>query len=305
MKIKSKMILPELRFYGFIAKLFLPYKNKKELYRLGRLSRVTKITRHRDCENLYFERADKSSLRVLKVGKGSACKKLPCVFWIHGGGFALGTPETDVFYIKEFNRASPCIGIMPDYTLSTEKPYPAAIDDVYLAFKRVYENADSLGIDREKIVIAGDSAGGSLACALSLRIRYEYKALSVIALYPMLDCTLSCESMKDNDAPMWNERANRSAWEIYLGDIKAADAPPFASPYAENDLSGLPYTYTYVGTLDPFYSETLNYFARMKECGTECDCDVFEGCYHAFDIFGTRSGKEAFEKLRRAYLKKL
>ena len=233
-----------------------------------------------------------------------AARPLPGVFWIHGGGFAMGNPQQGEALYEAFINAVPCIIVSPAYTLSFQKPYPAAADDCYLAFEWMADNAESLGIDPARIIVGGESAGGNLACAVTLmaRDRGRNGIAFQMPLYPMLDDTMQTASMKDNDAPVWCEESNQSAWALYLGEPAGTNAvEKYAAPFRETDYRNLPPAYTLVGSVDPFCDETLTYFQRLEAAGVSAECDVYEGCPHAFIIFDTKISRQAVEKLVSVY----
>ena len=121
-------------------------------------------------------------------------------------------------------------------------------------------------------------------------------------LYPMLDDTMQTASMKDNDAPVWCEESNQSAWALYLGELVGTNAvEKYAAPFRETDYRNLPPAYTLVGSVDPFCDETLTYFQRLEAAGVSAECDVYEGCPHAFIIFDTKISRQAVEKLVSVY----
>jgi acetyl esterase/lipase len=71
---------------------------------------------------------------------------------------------------------------------------------------------------------------------------------------------------------------------MYLGDLhRTANIPKYASPSEETDFSGLPPAYTFVGTIEPFYDETVRYFNNLRRAGVSAEVTIYEGCYHAFD----------------------
>ena len=111
----------------------------------------------------------------------------------------------------------------------------------------------------------------------------------------MLDDRMITESSRDNDAPVWNTKANENAWKLYLGDLYGTDeVPVYAAPARLTDFHGLPPAITFVGTLDPFHDETRSYIRRLKAEGIPVAYRIFEGCYHAFDIMAPKS-KPAME----------
>ena len=146
-------------------------------------------------------------------------------------------------------------------------------------------------------MIGGDSAGGGLTAALSLYVRDKgtVPIAFQMPLYPMLDYRPT-ESSTDNDAPIWNTKANLVAWKRYLGDAYGTDrVSKYASPALETDYSGLPPTLTFVGSIEPFRDETVAYAEHLKAAGVRVAFRIFEGCFHGFDVLcsATNIAKEA------------
>ena len=117
------------------------------------------------------------------VGKSSANKSSrPAFLWIHGGGYAMGIPEQEFYFINRILEAIDAVVISPEYTRSVDAPYPKALEDCYCALKWLKENAEDLGADPDRIFVGGDSAGGGLTAAISLyaRDKGEVKIVNVI-----------------------------------------------------------------------------------------------------------------------------
>ena len=245
----------------------------------------------------------KLKLIVLRYGRG------PGILWIHGGGYALGTAGMVYASMGRILARRFCGTVVsPEYRLAGQAPYPAALEDCWAALKYMYESAGELGIDRKRIVVGGESAGGGLAAALCLyaRDRGEIPIAFQIPLYPMLDCE-DTDSSRDNHGHVWNTKRNHWGWSKYLGGLYGtAGVPPYASPARAEDLSRLPPCYTYVEDGEPFYDETLAYVRKLNEAGVEAHADVFHGKTHAFDaLFWTRNAREAKKKLIKAAEKHL
>lgn len=302
-RIKTSDISPGLRFTGAVIRGILPYFKKETFFRINKfmdhfmkglwLSPSTKI------QAVCLERADGTALRVLVCRARKTPQKKPVtgLLWIHGGGYAIGLPEQDCGFAALFTKDASCVTVLPDYTRSTEAPYPAALEDCYLTLKWMHENADELGIDKRQLFVGGDSAGGGLTAALCLyaRDKGDIPIAFQMPLYPMLDDREITESSRDNDAPVWNTQSNRAGWELYLKGIPKNKVPCYAAPARATDLNGLPPACTYVGTIEPFHDETVDYFSRLKEAGVDVHLKEFSGCFHAFDIVasGSKPAKEA------------
>ena len=211
----------------------------------------------------------------------------PGILWLHGGGYVLGSPEQDGASYTRVIEATGGVVVAPDYRLAPEAPYPAALDDCALALRWLRDNASDLGVRDDQLAVAGNSAGGGLAAALTLRERDlgEVAIAFQVPLYPMLDDRCATASALDNDAPVWDSVTNRNAWKVYLGDLSGSDqVPPYAAPARAADLSGLPPAFTYVGDLEPFRDEVVAYVERLRAAGVPVEFEVVPGAYHGFDV---------------------
>lgn len=280
----------EIAVEGWLLKVIspLPYERMQRL--MGPLS--TKVLgvlplKSLHCEKIQILREDGSRMRVCVMRGRKTEGKTVGILWLHGGGYALGAPEMAVMsFPRKILRNCNCVVVSPDYTLSTVKPYPAALNDAYTALQWLKANRERLGIDSEKLVVGGESAGGGLTVALCLyaRDRGEDCIGLQLPLYPMLDDRVT-ESSKDNHAPVWNTKANQAAWRIYLGDrVMNNSVPSYAAPAREMDCSGLPPAISVVGTAEPFYAETQTFFEKLRMAGIETALKEYEGAYHAFDM---------------------
>lgn len=192
---------------------------------------------------------------------------------------------TAVPYCFDDRRIVIEIVVAPDYRLSLDAPYPAALDDCHEALLWMKEHTGELGIRDDQLMVGGESAGGGLAAAIAL---YErdlggVKIAFQMLLYPMLDDRMMNESAKENNAPVWDSDANRVAWGLYLADFAGKDVPPYAAPARATDFAGLPPTVAFVGDLEPFRDETILYVRNLRDAGVKVDFEIYAGCYHAFD----------------------
>jgi len=245
-------------------------------------------------------------LKLLVINPSKSREKVPGILWIHGGGYIFGTAKFAYFSCAyEFAKKYGAVVISPSYRLAGKAKYPAAFDDCCAALKYMWNNADDLGIDKNKIMVGGESAGGGLAVAVCLfaRDQSDVKIAMQMPLYPMLDAS-DTDSSFDNHGKIWNTKRNHYAWRRYLGGLYGQDAiPEYCSPAKATDLSNLPPCYTYVCEGEPFYCETLAYVKKLQEAGVSAALDVFPGDVHAFDILKPNSpaAKEAKRKRTEAY----
>lgn len=260
-----------------------------------------------DCREVTITKRDGVEMRVCIYSPLHSPKQaLPGILFSHGGGFACGIPEGSIPTIERLMAWSPCVVVCPDYRLSVEAPFPAAIEDCYEALLWLKENMDNLSIRHDQIFLAGESAGGGLTASLALmaRDRGEVSVAFQMPLYPMLDNTMATESMKDNDCIGWNEAQNDLAWKLYLGEnYRSAEVSKYASALRETDYRDLPPCYSFVGSCDPFLDETREYARNLEAAGVEAHYDVYEGGFHGFENLCPTSpiGTKALLGLKKAY----
>lgn len=312
-QIKNRDIHPDVRLAGRVLRRIMPAFTREQLMKLsekcekylaGRwLGKNTRV------EQRMLARPDGTQLRVLICRSKAGTKpEATGLLWIHGGGYAIGAPEQDFFFTDPLVRDGSCVAVMPAYTLATKAPYPAALEDCYLALRWMKENAQELGINPGQLFVGGDSAGGGLTAAVCLyaRDRGEVNIAFQMPLYPMLDDRMITASSQNNDAPVWNTASNEAAWGLYLAGVAKDPIPVYAAPARAENLRGLPPACTYVGTIEPFHDETVDFVERLREQGVEVTFKEYEGCFHAFDMMGagTKIGKDAraflLEQFRRA-----
>lgn len=233
-------------------------------------------------------------------------EQTPGILWIHGGGYATGMAEM-VYFTRALNLVKKygAVVVALSYRLSIEAPYPAALEDCYAALKYLKAHTEELGANSNQIMVGGESAGGGLTAALCMyaRDKGEVNIAYQMPLYPMID-DRDTESSGDNHAPVWNTKRNHSAWKIYLGDLAGGDVPPYAAPARQADYRNLPPAYTFVGDIEPFYCETLEYIENLKKAGVEAKVDVYPNWFHAYDMMRPfrKVSKEAIAKFEEQYL---
>jgi acetyl esterase/lipase len=213
---------------------------------------------------------------------------LPALLWIHGGGYIFGNPEQDDFKVKNLTATGRCITVSVDYRLAPENPFPAGLEDCYLALKWIFSNADTLGIDRTHIAIGGGSAGGGLAASLALlaRDRREVSISFQMLLCPMIDDrNILPASDSLPDTLVWTRESNRIGWQSYLGrSIGAEDLPPYAAAYRAINPRGLPPAYIAIGELDLFLNESTIYAQRLIQAEVPTELHVYRGAFHGFEM---------------------
>jgi len=178
--------------------------------------------------------------------------------------------------------------IAVEYRLAPEYPNPAPIEDCYAGLKWVSENTGKLGLDKERIIISGCSAGGGLTAGLALlaRDRGGPKVFAQCLICPMLDDRMtSASSRQFMNEGTWTGVNNIKAWEWYVpGHLKAKEVSIYAVPSRATDLSGLPQTWVDVGGNELFRDENTEYASKLAADGVSVELHVWPGGWHAFDF---------------------
>ena len=230
----------------------------------------------------------------------------PGYLHIHGGGYIIGSPEGSDTQNLLLSYEIGAVIISVDYRLAPENPIPAPLDDCYAALGWFHENSEELGIDRARIGIGGESAGGGLAAALAIKARDEgkYQVCWQSLTYPMLDDRTGDD--KNPGDPLvgefvWTREFNQYAWNSYLADAKR-EAPQ--APGRLEDFKGLPPTWMFTASLDLFRDENIDYAQRLMSAGVSCDLVVYPGACHAFQQIETSELAQRFREDFTAALKR-
>ncbi|HWT44283.1 MAG TPA: alpha/beta hydrolase [Sphingopyxis sp.] len=212
------------------------------------------------------------------------------ILHIHGGGMVMGSVEQMQAGPAALAAAAGVPVVSVEYRLAPEHPFPAPQEDCHSALSWLAAQADAFGFNANRIVVAGESAGGGLAAALTIMAR-DLGGPAVagqILTYPMLDHRTGSEACPYNNPTtgefIWTRASNRFGWAALQGDYKAADARRgWFSPSLAEDLSNLPPAYIATGSLDLFFDENLDYARRLVAAGVPVDLHSYAGAIHAFN----------------------
>jgi acetyl esterase/lipase len=213
----------------------------------------------------------------------------PGILYIHGGGMIGGDRLTGAQQTVPWIREHDAVAVSVEYRLAPEFPDPAPVEDCYAALVWVADHAEELGIDRDRLLIAGASAGGGLAAgtALIARDRRGPQAIGQLLCCPMLDDRDRTTSTHQIDGVgVWDRGSNVTGWTALLGERKGTDEVSiYAAPARATDLSGLPPTYIDCGSAEVFRDEDVAYASTIWACGGRADLHVWAGGFHGFDGF--------------------
>lgn len=211
----------------------------------------------------------------------------PCLIYFHGGGFFLKDESYIHNIVCEYAKNVKCCVVFVHYRTADEYPYPVPFQDCCDAIRYVWENSENLGIDKNRIALGGDSAGGALtgACTLWCRDETNIRICFQMLIYPVTDLRMKTETAKKYvDAPLWNSTLSKKMWEIYLRN-GIPDIKEYASPALAKNFFDLPPAYIEVSEFDSLRDEGVAYATALKEAGVNVQCDEIKGACHGFDVF--------------------
>jgi len=203
------------------------------------------------------------------------------MLFLHGGSFNSGSINSHRVLAGNVAFASKARTLLINYRLAPEHPYPAGLEDCIAAYQWLLAQ----GADPSQILLAGDSAGGTLVLALMLHLRDQQQPLPVaaICLSPAPDLTFSSESWTFNAKKdlMIDVRKERQSVEIYLGgtDVRS----PLASPYF-GELHGLPPLLIQVGSYEVLLSDAQHLTEKAKAAGVEVKLEVWPHMQHEWQF---------------------
>ncbi|MHA1194339.1 MAG: alpha/beta hydrolase [Promethearchaeota archaeon] len=219
------------------------------------------------------------------------------VLYFHGGGYIEGSLNSHQDLAMRIGRAAKARVLLIDYRLAPEDPFPAAVEDAVKSYKWLIENQK---IVPNKIVIAGDSAGGGLTLVTLIKLRDDNINLPAagVCLSPWTDVALTSESLIRNGKvdPFLKFYDIAFMADLYVGDNDPKN--PYISPlYA--DLHDLPPILIQVGTAEIIEDDSVRFAEKAKKAGVDVKLEVFDDMIHVFQAFAdwAPEGQDGIDKI--------
>ena len=234
----------------------------------------------------------------------------PGIFHTHGGGMIIGDRFVGIDVMLDWVERFDAVCVTVEYRLAPEFPDPYPVEDCYAALTWTAEHAAELGIDPNRILIAGGSAGGGLAAgtALLARDRQGPALLGQVLIYPMIDDRNETVSSHQIDGVgVWDRTSNFTGWNALLGERRGTDdVSIYASPSRAADLGGLPPAFIDVGTVEVFRDEAVAYASQIWADGGVAELHVWPGGFHGFDMMAPHTAvAQAMTAARTAWVARL
>ena len=214
------------------------------------------------------------------------------LLYLHGGGYVFGSPLSHRHFVANLSAETGLQGLLLDYRLAPEHPFPAAVDDALVAYRALLDGGHSAG----RIVVAGDSAGGGLAVSLMLAARGAGLPMPAagICLSPWTDLTQSAGSYTSRAKT--DPNITRDGLDALAAHYLAGADPrnPLASPLF-GDLAGLPPLLIHVGGAEVLVDDAVNLYKRASEAGVAATLEVWDDMVHVWHRYFPmlREGREA------------
>ncbi|RKT87165.1 acetyl esterase [Saccharopolyspora antimicrobica] len=226
---------------------------------------------------------------------------LPVVVFCHGGGFVFCDLESHDGFCRELSARTESVVISVDYRLAPEHRAPAAAHDAYAALTWAAENARELGGDPDRLLIAGDSAGGNLAASACLLARDAGGpgVAAQVLIYPALDPACDSASYRERGSGYGNTKAAMEwYWRQYLPADGAVEPRYQVEPLAADTFRGLPPAIVVTAGLDPLSDDGRAYAAALARDGVAVTHRHYPGLFHGFlTIMPLQAGQSARDLL--------
>ena len=212
--------------------------------------------------------------------------ELPCIVFYHGGGLLLKASKVHYQIAKWYAQKAKCKVVLTDYSLLPKYRYPVAAEDCYNTYMWVVENSERLNINRDKIIVAGDSAGANLSVAVSLMLkdRNQKKPLGALLIYPVVDRRMITDSMKRyTDTPIWDAGLTNMFWREYLKGQNLKQLK-YASFMETESFKCFPRAYIEVAEFDCLHDEGVAFAKKLQSEGITTELYEVNGAYHGFEV---------------------
>lgn len=281
--------------YG-ILRYFKPPFNKVTIF-IARLIQSNKFLKRLNDKELQVKEEkittsdnNKISLYILEPRKVPTDKVM---IYYHGGAFVFKGSIRRHQLCREYVLKGNCKLVFIDYRLAPKYKYPIPVNDCYDAYKWVIKNSSKLKIDINKIIIAGDSAGGCLSADVTLKALEEKEIIPShqMLIYPALDKRMLTNSMKKyRNTPLWNAKNHEKMWKYYLGQ------EAYLSPNEHTNFKNYPQTYIETAEFDCLHDEAVEYAEKLREAGINVILNETKMTMHGFEIKNTAITKKHLNK---------
>ena len=262
----------QIRLFGWVVHL------QRLNYKWGKGVEVT---------NHHIDASDGSKLKVIEVSPEGATSDAPAMVYYHGGAFFMTYGAVHLDNAYRYVTQTGCRLFIVDYRLSLSHPFPVPFNDCYDALVWVYQHSSDLRVDRNRLAVCGDSAGGALSASVAQRAQDEgqISLCAQLLFYPVCDSETKSESARQfTDTPLWTSGTNKVMWDIYLNGADVSSPAQYASPAHREILIGQPPAFVETAEYDPLRDEGLAYAQALRDAGVYVEISETRGTVHGYDF---------------------
>lgn len=236
---------------------------------------------------------DIEGVKTFIVRPQNNTEKLPAVLYLHGGGWVMGDEYVFDNLIRKIANCSDTVVVFPQYSPAPEAQYPQQINEAYSVLNYIYNNAEKLNIDKNKIALMGDSAGGNMATVLALKSKDEKgpKIKFQLLLYPVTNADMDTDSYENfADGPWLSKKAMEWFWDAYAPE-KIDRKNKYVSPLHADveELKNLPSTLIITAENDVLRDEGEAYARKLDNAGVDVINVRINGTIHDFMMLNALS----------------
>jgi acetyl esterase len=221
------------------------------------------------------------------------------VVYFHGGGFCTGSVGIMDNVARELTRCADAAVVSVEYRLAPEHPYPAGLDDCEAVTRALLDDTSDFGRHGLPVAVAGESAGGSLATGVALRLRGsgDSRLAAQVLIYPGVAGGESThKSREEFDGILLTAAGMQWFWDSYRGG-RDLSRDAYAAPLRAESLAGLPPAIVVLGGCDVLRDEGREYARRLAADGVDADEVCYPGQPHGFVNFGFPAAASAFQRI--------
>lgn len=211
---------------------------------------------------------------------------LPVLLYLHGGGFVMGGLETHDSLCRQLALRSGAAVVALEYRLAPEHPFPVAVEDSWSAMKWLANQGHSIGLDRSRLAVGGDSAGGTLAAVAAIHARDIGLALRAqLLITPGTTANADTRSHR-TFAKGYLLEAEGLAW-FFDKYIPAGQREDWRfAPLLADDVESVAPACVILAECDPLVDEGMAYADRLRSAGVSVELELYRGVTHDFIKLG-------------------
>lgn len=233
--------------------------------------------------NIFVEGVGTIDLQVVRPI--NSFDRLPAILYLHGGGWIMGGKDSYERLIKQLAVKCNCSVIFVDYNKAPEYQYPKALEQIFAVLDYLTKYPQEFNIDKQKISIVGDSAGGNMATVIALKAKLANLNIEKLCLlYPVTNAEMDTKSYNNfNDGPWLTKKSMEYFFDAYIPNKKLRK-DPFVSPLFidEEDLIGFPKTLVLTAENDVLRDEGEAFASKLDSAGVDVLSIRVNGAIHDF-----------------------